>query len=152
MNTLISPNEVVALAFSPEEVYNNAVITELDVATAEERYLRPLLGQALYDKFLEGNYQSLKDEFVAPVVAVWTRYLVEPLLASRCDACSFAEATAASNEALAERCRQLRLRARTLSRGLTHHLNSRVADYPEYNPDENHLNRCSIDGNIVQIR
>lgn len=151
MKTLITPTEVMSLAFSAEEMYNVAVVTDLDIAAAEERYVRPIVGRELYDKLLAGDYPSLKDDYVAPLVATWTRYIVEPLLASRCDVCHEAGSTAAENEATAERCRSLRLRARTLSRALAEHLNSRAEDYPEYNPYANPLNRCSIDGNIVQV-
>ena len=38
-----------------------------------------------------------------------------------------------------------------LTRALAEHLNTQASDYPEYNPDTNPLNRCSIDGNIVQV-
>ncbi len=151
MKTLITPEEVMRLAFSTDEVYNIAVITDLDIATTEERYLCPIVGHELYDKLLAGNYPSLRDDYIAPQVAAWTRYIVEPLLASRCDVCMATSSSSADNEATTERCRSLRLRARTLSRALAEHLNTRATDYPEYNPDKNPLNRCSIDGNIVQV-
>lgn len=151
MKTLVTPREVMSLAFSTDEVYNIAVVTDLDIRAAEERYLRPIVGRELYEQLLEGSYPSLRDDYIAPQVAAWTRYIVEPLLASRCDTCLEAATSTAENEATAERCRSLRLRARTLSRALTEHLNTRAADYPEYTPDTNPLNRCSIDGNIVQV-
>lgn len=151
MNTLITPTDVMQLAFSSDELYNTSVITNLDIAAAEERYLHPIVGRALYDKLLKGNYPSLTSDYVAPMVAAWTRYIVEPLLASRCDVCMATGGSSADNEATTERCRSLRLRARTLSRALAEHLNTQASDYPEYNPDTNPLNRCSIDGNIVQI-
>ena len=151
MRMLITPTDVMSLAFSRDEHYNVAVVTDLDIAAAEERYLCPIVGRTLYDKLLAGNYPSLKADYVAPMVAAWTRYLVEPLLASRCDICVEGHATTADNVSLAERCRSLRLRARTLTRSLAEHLNAQASDYPEYNPNTNPLNRCSIDGNIVQV-
>ena len=46
----------------------------------------------------------------------------------------------------------IRSKARTLSRRLSDHLNAHSDEYPEYNPNANPLNRCSIDGDIIQIR
>lgn len=151
MRSLITPAEVLSSAFSPEEMYTSAAVSELDIAAAEERYLVPVLGRALYDKLLAGNYQSLRLNYIIPQVAAWTRYMVEPLLASRCHVCHTAKPSAAENEALEERRRSLKLQARALTRALVEHLNTSAALYAEYNPTNNPLNRCSIDGNIVQV-
>lgn len=152
MNTLITPAEVFALAFSTTEPYEVSVVTALDVATAEERYLRPILGRELYDAMVGGSYTELRTTHVAPAVAAWTRYLIEPLLATRCGVCHGEGATTAENEALGSRRLLLRQRARTLSHQLTEYLNTSAAEFPEYEPKRNPLNRCFIDGNIVQIR
>lgn len=151
MNTLITPAEVYDVAFSATEPYDSSVLTALDIATAEERYLRPIVGDELYDALLDGSYPELRNGYVLPMVAAWTRYLVEPLLATRCGVCHGAKPTVAENEAAMERCRLFRKRAQTLARNLAKHLNSSCSAYPEYDPNKNPLNRCSIDGNIVQI-
>lgn len=151
MNTLITPAEVYDVVFSATEPYDSSVFTTLDIATAEERYLRPIVGDGLYNALLKGSYPELRSGYVLPMVAAWTRYLVEPLLATRCGVCHGINPTAAENKATKERCRLLRKRSRTLSRQLTEHLNSSAAEYPEYDTDKNPFNRCSIDGGIVQI-
>ena len=149
MNTLITPAEVFDLAFSHEEMYNASVVTDLDIAAVEERYLIPILGRTMYEAISGGEYDELKTNFIAPMVAAWTRYMLEPLLASRCGLCHETKATSAENTALEERRQVLRQRARILTRTLSDNLNA--AAYPEYDPKQNPLNRCSIDGNIVQI-
>lgn len=152
MNTLITPAEILDSAFSPEELYDVMVITPTDIATAEERYLIPIVGRELYDALLAGEYESLRINYVLPAVAAWTRRIIEPLLASRCGICHDHQPTAAEAEVLRERCRSLGLKARTLSRRLAKQLNATADDYPEYDPMRNSLNRCSLDGDIVQVR
>ena len=150
MNTLITAQRAYALAFSSEEPYGASVITEVDIAEAESRYLMPILGEELYNAL--ASYSMLKTEYVEPMVAAWVRYIVEPHLATRCCSC-YAEGriTEAVNDHTERVMRALREKARALTRRLSDHLNAHSADYAEYNPQTNPLIRCFIHGNIVQV-
>lgn len=138
------------MAFSTEEPYSASVITEADIATAESRYLLPIVGEELYAAL--SRYLTLKTEYVEPMLAAWVRYIVEPHLATRCCTC-YAEGrvTEAVNDHMKRVMRALREKAVALTRRLSDHLNSHSADYVEYNPKTNPLNRCFIYGNIVQV-
>lgn len=150
MNTLITAQRAYALAFSSEEPYGASAITEVDIAEAESRYLLPIIGEELYNAL--ASYSMLKAEYVEPMVAAWVRYIVEPHLATRCCSC-YAEGriTEAVNDHTERVMRALREKARALTRRLSDHLNAHSADYAEYNPQTNPLNRCFIHGNIVQV-
>ena len=152
MKMLITAERVYALAFSTEEPYGASAITDADIAEVESRYLKPILGEALYDALLLGEYSDLKTEYVEPMVAAWVRYVVEPHLATRCCTC-YAEGrvTEAINDHTERVVRALRETAVALTRRLSDYLNSHSADYVEYNPKTNPLNRCFIYGNIVQV-
>ena len=145
MNTILTPSQIYSLIFSAEESYNPSAVRESDIAIAESRYLLPIVGESLYNALLEGEYGELCSDYVAPMLGAWTRYIVEPLLAERC---GFGHgATVADAELLA----RLKLMAMSHSRRLSDYLNAHVEEFPEYNPIDNPLNHCSIDGNIVQI-
>ena len=152
MKTLITAETIFSLAFTSEESYNASVITASDIAEVESRYLMPIVGENFYNAMRLGEYEDLVEERVAPMVAAWVRYIVEPHLASRCCTC-YAEGrvTEAVNDYTERVMRALRERAVALTRRLSDHLNSHSADYAEYNPQTNPLNRCFIYGNIVQV-
>lgn len=130
------------MAFAPSEMHTMAVISEADIVEAESRYIKPLLGEPLYDRLLNGDYAELVEEYVAPAIAARTRAIVEELLPLRCQACS-----ATPSSAIAA----LKQKARTLARRMADHLEAHNSSYPEYNPKANPLKHCSIDGNIVQV-
>ena len=151
MNLIITPQEVIYLAFSREELVHRDVVTELDIAEAESRYIRPILGEALAEAIAAGGYMELRSEYVAPALAAWCRYVVEPLLAARCREMHHDDRSSAENEHLRGVVRSLKRKASTLSRRLSDHLNAHGDDYAEYNPKANPLNHCSIYGDIVQV-
>ena len=150
MKTLVTAERAYALAFSTEEPYSASAITEADIVEAESRYLMPIVGEELYNAM--ATYATLKAEYVEPMLAAWVRYIVEPHLATRCCTC-YAEGrvTEAVNDHTERVLRALKEKAVALTRRLSDHLNSHSADYAEYNPKTNPLNRCFIYGNIVQV-
>lgn len=151
MKTLTTISELHALVFCSEELVNKGVITESDILEAETRYVRPILGNALYEAIAAGGYATLRSDYVVPAVAAWCRYIVEPLLAARGVKSYSENLSTAENERLGTVLRSLRRKASTLSRRLSDHLNAKSDDYAEYNPKHNPLNHCSIYGDLIQI-
>lgn len=151
MDTLITTEDVISLAFSSVENYRADIINKADIVAAEQRFLLPIIGAALYERLLRGDYALLRTEYVAPQVAAWTRYIVEPLMPTRCFECHNEEVDNAEIVARNMALRNLRSVAHTLSCRLSDHLDAAPAEYPEYNPENNILKRCSIDGGIVQV-
>ena len=152
MKTLLTVDKVFSLAFAGEESYNPSVITLSDIAEVESRYLMPIVGVDLYNVMRINEYDVLLDEYVAPMVAAWVRYVIEPHLASRsCIYHTEKRVTEAVNEDAERVLKALRNKAVALTRRLVDHLNSNDKVYVEYKPENNPLNRCFIYGNIVQV-
>lgn len=152
MKTLITASEVISLAFSPEEPYVSTLITPSDIVEAESRHLLPIVGVNLYNAMLQGSYAELVSDYVAPMVAAWTRYIVEPLIPSRtCTIHTTDRITEAMNDYAERQMSALGDKASTLSRRLSDHLNANSSSYAEYNPNSNPLNHCFIYGNIIQV-
>lgn len=147
MDTLIKSDDVLSLAYTADGRVTNLKITKVDIAAAEGQFLLPIIGEELYKSLMQGNYPTLLQEYVAPQVAAWTRYIVEPIMVERCGY----ESSAAYNEVRKVIYRRLRGIARSLSRQLSNYLNAHCDEFPEYNPADNPLNHCSIDGYVVQI-
>ncbi|MBQ7310587.1 MAG: hypothetical protein IJW88_03570 [Alistipes sp.] len=154
MKRLITPEQVVSLAFSDAEYISVATISDSDIDAATNRYILPIVGQSLVDALLEQNYSALLEQYVAPALAFAVRHSIQPtlnlrtadsgLLAPRTD-----NYTTPSQRAVITYRSSIKNRMRELLCRLSDHLNS--AEYEEYNPKQNILNRCSIDGGFVQI-
>lgn len=145
MKTLLTPIQLYSFIFSEEENSNPSVVRDTDIAIVESRYLLPIVGERLYTKLLNGGYYDLRMDYVVPMVCAWTRYLVEPLLAERC---GLDHGTTAVDKEVLQRLKSV---ATSYSRRLSDYLNAHAEEFAEYNPIDNPLNHCSIDGNIVQI-
>lgn len=157
MQTLVTPAAVVELAFTDGEIFTDAAIPESAIAAAQERYVRPVVGDALYERLLEGGHADFTQEYLAAPLALYVRCLLAPqsdirhgpygTVQPRSDtfAAPSAETLRRSRDALLQRARQL-------MRSASDHLESHAEEYPAYDPQSNILNRCSIDGKLVQIR
>ncbi len=157
MKTLITPAQAITLAFTDGGYIAPDTVTEGDIAAAEQRYIAPVTGHALLEKLLDGAYPEFAAEYLAAPAALFTRIVIQP----RLDVCSGNYGTVApkssayqpaGTEALRELRRSLHRQARTLLRRASDHLEAHAAEFPEYDPRANILNRCSADGNLVQTR
>lgn len=155
MKNIITPAEAVALAFGAGEYVPPEAVSEADIAAASHRYIEPVTGAALAAALADGAYPTLRDDYAAPALALGVRLLVQPSFDVRTGcAGSVVQRTATAEpapaEARAAALRSVRTRMRELLRRLGRHLDDRAADYPEYDPDANILNRCTTDGGFVQ--
>lgn len=157
MNTLVTPLQVLKLAFGEGEYLPPEIIAEADIAGAEQRHIVPVVGRALYEKLLAGSYPDFRTEYLASPAALFTRAVLQPRLDVRTGQCGTVAPKSAAyqpagTQALRELQRSLRRQARTLLRRAAEHLETHAAEFPEYDPHKNILNRCTTDGNFVQTR
>ena len=157
MKSLITPVEVLRHAFGGGEVLPTDTITEADIAAAEERYLRPMLGQALYERLLEGDYDEFRTNYLVTCTALFTRLVVQSRLDIRTArigslAPKSDNGTAADETSLRCLRHNLRNEANTLLRRALRHLEAHRAEYPEYDCYNPLFHRCTTDGGFVQIR
>ena len=156
MKSLITQERVVALAFGDGEFLSPEAICEADIAIAESRYLRPVVGDALWKALLEGKYPSLVEEYVAPALAMAVRTLIQPALNVRTGQCGLSIAAtyrsdSATKSATESLLRSLVKRRKALFQRLSEHLKTTAAEYVEYDVSRDALQKCSIYGGIVQI-
>ena len=149
MNTLITPAQAVALAFADGEYLAPESVTQ--------SYLVPVIGRLLYEKLLSGSHAGFTTEYLAAPAALFTRIALQPRLDVRTGQCGTVAPKSAAyqpagTQALRELQRSLRRQARTLLRRAAEHLETHAAEFPEYDPHKNILNRCTTDGNFVQTR
>ena len=157
MNTLISPTQAVRLAFGDGEWLPPEALTEADIAAAEERHIVPVIGRALHERLLEGQYPDFVTSHLAACTALFTRALVQPRLdirtgqsgttAPKTDYGSAPDTTA--RRALR---RSLLAQPRTLLHRPAGYLADHRATIPEYDPARDILHRCPPDGNLEKVR
>ena len=154
--TVTRSAEVVDLAFAESEYMPDSTISPIDIAVAEERYVVPVAGRPLYERLLAGGYTELRNEYVAPVVAIFTRLGMQPMTDIRSGRFGTVAPRSeyyqpADRQQILDMRRSLREKGRMLQRRLSEYLELHAADFPEYVSEENIFNRCSTDGGIVQI-
>ena len=144
MTTLVTPREVIDLAFADGGYLPPEAIGTVDIAAAEARYLLPVTGE----------YPTLREEFAAPAAACAVRVAMQPALdlhggaggttVTKSSACQ-----PAGQQQLAASHRALRNRLSALLHALSDHLDAHPSDYPEYAPEKNVLHRVLIAGGLV---
>lgn len=157
MNTLISPETVLRLAFAPDDCLPPDRIAAADIAAAEARYLVPVLGAALHERLLSESDRSFVDHYLAAPLALFTRVLIQPRLDLRAGRSGTTlpkpdDASPATAEARRAMRSALLTEARALLRRAVARIEAYPRSFPEYDPSRNVLNRCSLDGKLVQTR
>ena len=156
MKTLITNNDVVALAFDGAEYVSPQSITPVDIAVATTRFIAPIVGSSLLEALGEGRYPTLLEEYVAPALAMGVRVVVQPSLNVRLTTAGLtapnsSTTSAASTAASTEISRSIANRLRYLCHRLSDHLEYLAEEYAEYDSDSNPLKRCCIYGGVVQV-
>lgn len=157
MKTLITPLQVLKLAFGEGEYLPPETVAEADIAAAEQRYIVPVIGRAFYEKLLEGFYPEFRTAYLEAPAALFTRVVLQPRLDIRTGQCGTAAPKTACGQPAAETAlrallRALRAQARTLLRRAAEHLRAHRDEFPEYDPENDILKRCTTDGGFVQVR
>ena len=155
-NNIISPPEVVALAFSDGGYVAPEAVGEVDIAAAIERWIKPVVGEALLEAVQGGEYAELKSEYLQPAVAAYVRLAIQPRLNAATSQLGLytpnsSHLKAADEAARRELIRSLRSRASTLARRMSTYLEQTKESIKEYKSSDNILNRCSYDGGFIQI-
>ena len=152
MKLLITPAEVVALAFASDGRVRPSQIAETEIAAAQEKYFVPVFG-SLFESMLQGNYAQLADEWIKPALAEFVKsravMTMGAITASGVvtHTLDTAESAPVVNRVLV--ARQAFDRAKTLRAKAVAVVEADAANYPEYDPRKNILNRTRCDGGII---
>lgn len=156
MKNIITNEEVIELAFGDGEYVSPDVVGDADIAAAAIHYIIPVVGAELYEEMLEGSHPTLRNDFVAPALAMAVRTMIQPALnvrtgqgglhipsSARSDT-SIKTTTLALQKSL---CR----RRQVLLRRLSNHLRNHPSEFPSYKANEDAMQKCRIDGGYVQM-
>jgi len=154
MKPLITPARVAAEAFRPPEFLQPDAVGESAIVAAQRRHIRPVLGETLYAALCGGAHPAFVEEYVAPPLALYVKAAMLPALAVQTGAAGVVELHSANlaraDEAkMRAAARRLRADADALVRRAVEHVEGSRALFPEYDPEENVLNRCSVAGGVV---
>ncbi len=128
-NLLVSVEEVTSVAFTENEYLPSNTVTLNHIRSVQERYITPIIGEALTQSVADGLYTDLYDDYILPAMGELIRIEVD------LDAYPVK--------------RSHRVRANTLLESLSDHLNDNESRYPEYSPCENVMNRCRLVGGFA---
>ena len=156
MKNLITNEHVVSLAYGDGEYLSPEAVLDSDIAAAASRYIVPVVGTELYEALLNGSHKSLLDDFVAPALAMAVRTMIQPALNVRTgqlglQISSTLRADSSTKTAMQTLQKSLRLRRQTLLKRLSNYLKNHASEFSEYNPSNDVLQKCTIDGGFVQI-
>ena len=157
MQTLISKEEAIALAFADTGYFDPGGLSEAEIAAAEVRYLVPVTGRALYERMLAGDYAPLREDYAAPAAAFAVRLLVQPMRDIHAGSGGTTGPYSgnyrpAGAEQLTQARRALRTKARALLERLSDYLATHAGAYPEYDPRGDAMRRISTEGGLVLPR
>jgi len=155
--TLMTPAQVVAAAYGDTDRTSDDGITEELILLVSEERLVPVIGRALYDSLLEERYGELMTDYVAPALAYGVRLRTLPADNVRCSRFgTMAPApegwTSAGDNALGAVRAEVRQRAAGFLRRLSEYLVAHENAFPEYDADNDVMNRCRIYGDFIQTR
>lgn len=131
IKTIIQPDRVLALAYSDAPYTPLQMITPAAIIAAQQKYIQPVVGKEMIEALLEDRYIPLFEDFVAPALALYVRFVVD--------------GPGAPNH------KSILQRAREMNRRLSDHLEENKSKYPEYETVNNILKRCTLGGGFVQI-
>lgn len=73
-NLLITPSRVIELAFSKLEMISADSIRQSKIDVAQEYFIRPMLGDVLFEQVLLGQHSLFANTFLQPALAHYVRY------------------------------------------------------------------------------
>lgn len=153
MELLISPAEVVEIAFQESEGLRGDIIKDPVIRMAEIKYIKPVLG-SFYDNIREERYREFVNKFIKPPLAFYVRSLVVDNLTvslGNLGAMQYSAdkmKTAPENES-AKIKKKARYDADTLLKHAIDYMENHSGEFPSYDRRENIKNRIEIKGGII---
>ncbi len=126
---LMTLSEVEDYAFATGEYINEGDITQSHILAVQQRYMVPVLGEALCEAIAAGKYETLREDFIAPTLGLFTRIEAE---------LNAYPPTKSEKQ-----------RGKLFLKTLSEYLNANADSFEEYDPEENVMNRCELVGGFV---
>lgn len=154
MEMLMTTGEVVKIAFANSPGMEADAISEATVLTAQQKFIKPVVGKNIYKKLEDGKLDDLLEKYVKPALAYCIKILTIPTLTNTPGNMGIIvhkgnNFTLASDKSVTALKKQARSEAGTFLRLLIEHIEDNRDLYPEYVPEENVLNRLSISSGAI---
>lgn len=152
-NLLIQPSEVVQLAFPSSEGIREDLVSDLQIETAQIKYLKPVFG-ALYNVLNTPTYAPFVTEYIHKPLAFFVRSLSIEELGTSVNMMGVMQTKSEFSMPVSIREQALlRKKARSNARAFllqaVEHVENNPTLFPEYDPNENILHRRSLLGGIA---
>lgn len=150
---LISPEEVLEIAFGTPEGLRPELVGDVRIETAQLKYLKPVFG-ALYDRLGEEAYAPFVTDYLKLPLALYIKALTIDNAAVTIGAMGVTQtetgyAVPGSPGQLARLRQQTRTEADILLRKAVEEVERHPERFPGYDPRENILNRISCRGGVA---
>lgn len=152
-NLLILPAEVIQIAFPSSENIREDLVTDIQIETAQIKYLKPVLGP-LYQVLDGATYTDFVASHLKKPLAFFVRALVVEELGSSVSMMGvmqnkneFSMPVSMREQAMLRK--KARSTARFFLQEALRHIEANAELFPEYDPRQNILNRCSLLGGIA---
>ncbi len=98
MELLVTPAQVAQMAFRAPDFISPDAVPEATILAAQQKFVRPVLGDGLLDTLCGGAYPEFLADFVQPPLALYVKMLMLPSLADLVLANDFTNGTAAATQ------------------------------------------------------
>lgn len=158
MKRLVSPAEVLTIAFGTTHTLRESDVPDHTILAAERKFLLPVLGVEFFDR-LVGEEPTTADRafaenYLKMPLALYVASLLLPTIALQVGAAGVVRVAGESFRAADERCvvrlcRRLRSDAGALLDSATDYLAAHPDLYPLYQPQNNVRKRISLNGGVI---
>ena len=153
MKNLITPAEVIEIAFAANDQIDRSVITENRIEAAQLKFLAPRL-RKMYDALTEGKYDSFNLTYIKPALAHFVRYAVFLNLSVHIGnkgtvRTKTIDATVATPAETGILRREAREAANALLERAIDYLRKNAGEFPEFCPEKCRRRRVRVNGGIV---
>ena len=158
MKRLVSPAEVLTIAFGTTHTLRESDVPEHTILAAERKFLRPVLGGELFDKLTAeesaATDRTFVENYLKMPLALYVASLLLPTIALQVGAAGVVRVAGESFRAVDERsivrlCRRLRSDAGALLDSAADYLAAHPDLFPLYCPEANVRHRLSLKGGII---
>ena len=152
MKLIISPKEVVDIAFQDSPNITEIRISETDIIAAQTKFIKPVLGK-LYEGLQNGQYPELMP-FIKAALANFVKLSIIPKLSVSLGNIGIVQPKAdmfasANQETLITLKNAAKTNAYNMMKLAINHIETNPELYPKYSPNDNILNRVSIASGFV---
>ncbi len=150
---LITPAEVLELAFPSNQFLPEEMILPAKIDTAQYRFLKPAFGN-FYASLVEEQYESFLNRFVKPALAYYVRYLVIDDLCASTGTSGVLQvetdyAESASEKNMEKVKRQAKEDADILLKQALDYVAAHADQFPEYDVEQEKSRKVCMKGGFI---